>query len=134
MTSTIQTLCEALNAQGTACTLAGEFSSIITFTTAPLSYTLRITDSSSATIVHAVKDRENTSHALSITDSEDLAELCTWVSAFQTEKQREHICGHLKPTPQPDSTLLALLHPDATTLSASSKQKPWWTAATSSTR
>jgi hypothetical protein len=114
MTPTIRTLCKALNRQGTWCTFTGEFSSIITFVTAPLSYTLRITDSSSADIVHVIKERENASNAFSISDSDCVTKLCTWVSDFQTERQQESICGHLKPAPQPDSTLLALLHPAIT--------------------
>lgn len=112
MPSTIETLSAALKARSIDCTLTGEFSSILSFTAAPLSYTLRIAGSETSTTVLVIKSRENASNAFKVTDEDDLAKLCAWVEDFQSEKEKEAVHGQLRPKPQSDSALLDLLEPD----------------------
>ncbi|KAF2445005.1 hypothetical protein P171DRAFT_287293 [Karstenula rhodostoma CBS 690.94] len=115
MPSTLESLHSALNARSIPCTLTGELSSIMSFTNAPLSYTLRIAGSKTSTTVLVIKSQEFTSNAFRVINEDYLAELCVWVSNFQSEKEREAASGQMRLVPRTDSALLGILQKDIET-------------------
>ncbi|KAJ4350219.1 uncharacterized protein N0V89_008840 [Didymosphaeria variabile] len=110
------TLYDSLNAHALPCILTGELSTILTFTTAPLFYTLRIIGSKASNTVRVVKARENTSNAFTITSQADVTGLIIWILEFAIEKETEAYCGQLRLVPRTDSALLRALRSDAPNL------------------
>ena len=107
-------ICLTLHSIGISCFLKGEFLNILTFTDAPLSFTLHITVGSSASNVRVIKDRENASRECTIEDEADLQTLCSSVLQFQKKKIQEEERGMLRPVPKSDATLLSCLIPSLT--------------------
>ncbi|KAL1609935.1 hypothetical protein SLS60_001600 [Paraconiothyrium brasiliense] len=108
------TLCDTLNAYRLPCILTGELSTILTFTTAPLSYALRIIGSEASNTVRVIKIHENSFNAFAITSQADFTELIIWIFEFAIAKETEAQCGQLRPVPRTDSALLSVLRSDAT--------------------
>ncbi|KAL5379683.1 hypothetical protein PMIN03_011763 [Paraphaeosphaeria minitans] len=113
MLSTLETLHEALNLRSIPCTFTGEDSSILSFTTTPLSYTLRIVGHKISTIVIVLDSRKDASIAFTVVSDEDFAAFCAWICDFQAEQEKNSVHGQLKPVPQSDAALLKLLQRNA---------------------
>lgn len=113
MYPTLETICGALQKYSIPSTLVGEQGSNLSFTTAPLSYTLQIVGHKTEPIILVMKSQENASNVFSIGNVDNLAELCSWICEYQEEKRRELVRGQLRPAPQSDTALLELLRSDA---------------------
>lgn len=97
------------NIRGIPCTLHGEQNTILTFTTSPLSYTLRITGKDHCHTVRVIKDRDNISRAYDIVSPLDLPDFCQGVMQFRNIGRRSLVRGYLHPVPKTDAELLSIL-------------------------
>ena len=94
---------------GIPCTMCGELGTILTFSNAPLSYSLRITKDRCTSIVRMIKDLESVSHEREIRSEVDLQSLCSEILAFLTERECEKKSGSFRPVPVQNAKLLDML-------------------------